>query len=89
MPMNLIAIAPEAFDPDLHDLPTAGQLLLAGASVRIDVEGVAHPVTDGGHVDGVVIDASLQGEVVEVAVMGEQQPDGGFYFTQILVLVVL
>jgi hypothetical protein len=87
MALNLIAVTPENFDPDLHQLPTAGELLLAGAHVKIDFEGVAHPVTDGGHVDGIVIDASLQGDIVEVAVIGEQQEDGGFYFEQILVLI--
>ncbi len=87
--MNLIAIAPELFDPDVHQLPTAGELLLAGAHVKIDFAGVAHPATDGGHADGIVIDASIKGDVVEVAVMGEQQADGGFYFAEILVMLVV
>ncbi len=88
MAMNLIAIAPETFDPDIHHLPTAGELLLAGATVKIDIDGVAHPVMDGGHVDGIVIDASLKDDVVEIAVMGEKQEDGGIYFSEILVLIV-
>jgi hypothetical protein len=41
----------------------------------------------GGMIDGVAIDASQPGDIVEVAVAGDQQEDGGFYFTEILVLI--
>jgi hypothetical protein len=49
MPMNLISIAPETFDPDTHYLPIAGELLLAGDSVKINLEGQAFAVRDGGN----------------------------------------
>lgn len=86
--MVMITIVPEAFDIDLHELPTAGELLLTGAKVTINADGVAFNASDDALANGVVIEVTREGEVVEIAVMGEQQDDGGFYFEGICVMQV-
>ncbi|MGB7339282.1 MAG: hypothetical protein WBC91_10360 [Phototrophicaceae bacterium] len=86
MKQKLITIPPEAFDPDFHTLPTAGELLLAGDKVTINADGMAFKVADNVTADGWSIEVSRQGEMVEVAAMGEQQDDGGFYFEKIFVM---
>ena len=84
--MAIITIAPEAFDIDIHELPTAGELLLTGAKVTINDDGVAFNAVGDALVNGVVIEVCRKGDVVEIAVMGEQQDDGGFYFEGICVM---
>ena len=86
MALIVINITPESFDSDLHTLPTAGELLLAGDSVRINAEGIAFNAIGSDIPHGWVIEASRKGDVVEIAVMGEQQEDGGFYFERICVM---
>ena len=86
--MAIITIAPEAFDMDIHQLPIAGELLLTGAKVTINDEGVAFNAEADATVNGVVIEVCRKGDVVEIAVMGEQQADGGFYFEGICVMLV-
>jgi len=86
MALTIINIAPEQFDPDIHTLPTAGELLLAGDRVRITVDGFAFNTIGDESPDGWVIEVSKKGDVVEIAAMGEQQDDGGFYFEQICVM---
>lgn len=86
MPLIVINIAPEAIDFDKHSLPTAGELLLAGDSVNINAEGIAFKALDGDVSHGLVIEVSKKGDVVEIAAMGQQQDDGGFYFEHICVM---
>lgn len=88
--MTVISITPEQFDPDVHRLPTAGELLLPGMQVCIRANGIAYPQatpiidTD---IYGTVIELSKRGEVVEVALTGDKQEDGGFFFEQFWVVV--
>ena len=86
MSLIVINIAPEAFDLDKHTLPTAGELLFTGDSVNINADGLAFKAMDGDVSHGRVIEVSKEGEVVEIAAMGEQQDDGGFYFEHICVM---
>lgn len=86
MTLTLRKISPEQFNPDIHTLPTAGELLLAGATVAIDADGVAFAVDSDASPDGMVIEVSKKGQVVEVAALGEQQEDGGYYFSDICVM---
>ncbi len=81
-------IAPEDFNAEVHQLPVAGELLLAGAEVIIDNSGKAYELNpdDSRKAHGVVMDVSKPGEIVEVAARGEAQTDGGFYFSKICVL---
>jgi hypothetical protein len=81
-------IAPENFNPDVHQLPVAGELLLAGAEVIIDENGKAYTLQpdDSRDAHGVAMDVSKPGDIVEVAASGEAQTDGGFYFSKICVL---
>ncbi|GAB5491180.1 MAG: hypothetical protein Phog2KO_13950 [Phototrophicaceae bacterium] len=88
MALKIVTITPETFDMDIHELPTAGELLLTGAKVRINDEGVAFNAPDDAEANGVVIEVCRTGDVVEIAVMGEQQSDGGFYFEGICVMQV-
>ncbi|MGJ3239817.1 MAG: hypothetical protein ACFE0Q_13990 [Anaerolineae bacterium] len=82
----MIVIAPQDFDASLHHLPTAGELLLAGDQVTIDADGVAFKRSGQQVADGFVIEVCRKGEQVEIATLGEQQEDGGFYFEQICVM---
>lgn len=87
--MQILAIAPEHFDPDIHSLPTAGELLTPGMQVKIQDDGVAFELkqalmSDESH--GTVIELCKPGDMVEIAVTGEQQSDGGFYFEQFWVV---
>lgn len=86
MALKIITLAPEQFDPDIHILPTAGELLLAGDKVAITVDGVAFNIIGKEVADGWVIEVSKEGEIVEIAAMGEQQDDGGYYFEKICVI---
>jgi len=87
--MQILAITPEQFDPAIHSLPTAGELLLPGMQVTIQSDGIALGLrqtiikTD---LHGIVIELSKAGDLVEVAVTGEQQDDGGYYFEQVWVV---
>lgn len=87
--MQILAITPEQFDPDIHSLPTAGELLLPGMQVRIDTEGIASELKQAvinTDTYGTVIELCKAGDLVEVAVTGEQQEDGGFYFERLWVV---
>lgn len=87
--MQILAITPDQFDPDIHSLPTAGELLLPGQQVTIRADGVAVAHTQvliETDSYGIVIELCKAGELVEVAVTGEQQDDGGFYFEQVWVV---
>jgi len=88
--MQILAIAPEQFNPDVHSLPTAGDLLLPGMQVIINTDGTVHPHNETvieSNSYGIVIELCRAGELAEVAVLGEQQEDGGFYFEQMWVVV--
>ncbi|MEO1287009.1 MAG: hypothetical protein AAFV93_04520 [Chloroflexota bacterium] len=84
---QLITIAPETFNPDHHELPTAGELLMAGDRVIVN-DGVAMNAIGNQTPIGWVIEVSKKGDVVEIAALGEQQEDGGFYFEEICVLEI-
>lgn len=86
MALTIVTIAPETFDADVHILPTAGELLLAGATVTINSDGIAFNSTKWDIPDGIVIEVSRKGDVVEIAASGEKQADGGFYFSDICVI---
>lgn len=86
MKLEPIMIAPETFDPDIHELPTAGELLLAGDKVIVNTDGQAMNVIGDQTPIGIVIEVSKKGDVVEIAAITDQQEDGGFYFEQICVL---
>lgn len=88
--MQILAITPDQFDPDIHSLPTAGKLLLPGMEVVIDTDGIVQPIEQAvidTPAHGTVIELCKVGEFVEVAVTGEQQSDGGFYFEQFWVVI--
>ena len=88
--MQILAITPDQFDPDIHSLPTAGELLLPGMQVTIRTDGTAVELkqaiieTDS---YGTVIELCKAGDLAEIAVTGEQQDDGGFYFEQFWVVM--
>ena len=79
--MKVIAIAPADFDAALHRLPVAGELLLPGAQVFVGADGVAFALKQAliPAACGTVVELCRQGEGVEVAIMAEQQEDGGFF----------
>ena len=88
--MRVVAIKPDQFDPKIHRLPTAGELLLPGVQVYIQSDGVAFVQKQAlmqGDAFGTVIELCKQGERVEAALSGHQQQDGGFFFEQLWVLV--
>jgi len=88
--MRILAIEPDQFDPAIHRLPTAGELLLPGVQVYIQSGGVAFALKQAlmeGAAVGVVIELCRQGDRVEVALSGAQQQDGGFFFERLWVLV--
>jgi hypothetical protein len=72
----------------VHQLPVAGELLLAGAEVIIDDSGTAYERSpdDTREAHGVAMDVSKPGDIVEIAARGEVQKDGGMYFSKICVL---
>lgn len=86
--IQIRVISPENFDPDVHQLPVAGELLLAGAEVIIDDSGTAYErsADDSRDPHGIAMDVSKPGDIVEVAARGEEQTDGGMYFSKICVL---
>ena len=86
MGLKVVTITPEKIDMDIHELPTAGELLLTGAKVVINEDGLVFNASDDAPPNGVVIEVCRTGDVVEIAVMGEQQSDGGFYFEGICVM---
>ena len=88
--MRVVAIKPDQFNPRIHHLPTAGELLLPGVQVYIQSDGVAFVQKQALMQDnafGLVIELCRQGERVEIALSGNQQKDGGFFFEQLWVLV--
>ena len=88
--MQILAITPDQFDPDIHSLPTAGELLLPGMQVHIQADGIAleiKPDTTQTDSTGIVIELSQKDQVVEIAVTTAQQKDGGFYFEQLWVVM--
>ena len=88
--MKVIAITPEQFDPDIHQLPIAGELLLPGVQAQIQTDGIAREIkqtlieTDS---FGMVIELCKKGERVEIAVTSDQEEDGGYYFGQFWVVM--
>lgn len=88
--MQIIAITPDQFDPDIHSLPTAGELLLPGVQASIHNDGTAHELTEAvipNDCFGIVIELCKQGEHVEIAVTTSQEEDGGYYFEKFWVVV--
>lgn len=88
--MQVIAITPDQFDPDIHSLPTAGELLMPGMTVHIQDNGFAFeskPTMPQHKPSGTVIELCQKDELVEIAVTSDQQDDGGFYFEQFWVVV--
>lgn len=88
--MKVIAITPEQFDPDIHRLPTAGELLLPGMQAQIQVDGVAVEIKQTvieNDSFGTVIELCKKGELVEIAVTSDQEEDGGYYFEQFWVVM--
>ena len=88
--MQVIAITPDQFDPAIHTLPTAGELLLPGMEAQIQADGTAFefkPAVLQSASFGIVIELSKKGEWVEIAVTGVQQEDGGFYIEQFWVVI--
>lgn len=88
--MQVIAITPDQFDPTIHSLPTAGELLLPGTQAEIHADGIAReikqPVIES-HSFGMVIELCKKGELVEIAVTSDQEADGGYYFEQFWVVM--
>ena len=88
--MKIVAIAPADFDAGLHRLPVAGELLLPGVQAFVGADGVAFALKQGlmpAAACGTVVELCRQGEGVEMAIMAEQQEDGGFFFEALWVLV--
>jgi hypothetical protein len=88
--MEVLAIAPDAFNAELHRLPIAGELLLPGVQAYVRSDGVAWALKQAlppSEVCGTVVELCRQGEGVEVALNAEQQADGGFFFEALWVLV--
>lgn len=88
--MKVIAITPEQFDPAIHSLPTAGELLLPGMQAEIHNDGIAlemkQTVIESSSY-GTVIELCKKGELVEIAVTSDQEADGGYYFEQFWVVI--
>ena len=88
--MQILAITPDQFDPDIHSLPTAGELLMPGMTVHIEDNGFAleiKPTTLDPKASGTVIELCQKNDLVEIAVTADQQDDGGFYFEKFWVVV--
>ena len=88
--MRVCAIAPDEYDPQIHRLPTAGELLLPGVQVYIQPDGTAFALKQAlmpRAACGTVIELCKRGECVEVAVSGTQQQDGGFFFERLWVMM--
>ena len=88
--MQILAISPDQFDPDIHNLPTAGELLMPGMTVHIEDSGLAleiKPTTLQAKASGTVIELCQKHDLVEIAVTADQQDDGGFYFEKFWVVI--
>ena len=88
--MQILAITPDQFDPDIHSLPTAGELLMPGMTVHIQGDGIAleiKPTMPQTESIGTVIELCQKNDLVEIAVITDQQEDGGFYFEQFWVVM--
>lgn len=88
--MQILAITPDQFDPDIHSLPTAGELLMPGMHVYIQDDGFAleiKPTMPQTESIGTVIELCQKDELVEIAVTSDQQEDGGFYFEKFWVVM--
>ena len=88
--MEVLAIAPDEFNAELHRLPIAGELLLPGVQAYVRSDGVALALKQAlppSEVCGTVVELCRQGDGVEVALNAEQQEDGGFFFAALWVLV--
>ncbi|MDQ7024034.1 MAG: hypothetical protein Q9P01_01205 [Anaerolineae bacterium] len=86
-----IAITPEEFDPDVHALPIAGELLLAGATVIIRNDGLAYTHTQ---VDaqsgrqGYVIELCQPGDIAEITAQTTRELEGGIFISKFWVLAL-
>ena len=79
--MKALAIAPDEFNAELHQLPIAGELLLPGVQAYVRSDGVVLALKQAllpSEVCGTVVELCRQGDGVEVALNAEQQEDGGF-----------
>jgi hypothetical protein len=88
--MPLIAITPDEFNPDVHELPVAGELLLAGVTAVIHLDGIAYIRTAGDAESlpqGYVIEVSKPGDVVEITAQETDEIDGGIFINKFWVLI--
>jgi hypothetical protein len=86
-----IAITPEEFNPDIHTLPIAGELLLAGSTAIIREDGKAYSRTqaDGQRgAQGYVIEFCKPGDVVEVTAQTTEEIEGGIFISKFWVLII-
>ena len=86
-----IAITPEEFNPDIHALPIAGELLLAGATAVIRDDGKAYTCTEADIVTGAqgyVIEFCKPGDIVELTAQTTDEIEGGIFISKFWVLMM-
>ena len=82
---ELVAIAPEEFNPDTHTLPIAGELLLAGATAVIRDDGKAYACTSNDSPDkaqGLVIELCKPGDIAEITAQTTDEDEGGIFISK-------
>lgn len=84
-----IAVTPEEFDPDIHVLPIAGELLLAGATAIIRADGRAYvrtPQDNLSDAQGYVIEFCKPGDLAEITAQTTNEDAGGIFINKFWVL---
>ena len=86
-----IAVTPEEFDPDIHVLPVAGELLLAGATAIIRADGRAYARTPEDSLQGAqgyVIEFCKPGDLAEITAQITDEDEGGIFISKFWVLAI-
>lgn len=87
----VIAITPEEFDPDVHTLPIAGELLLAGTTAIVRNDGKAYTPTQADAQDGAqgyVIELCKLGDMAEITAQTTDEVEGGIFISKFWVLTM-
>jgi hypothetical protein len=86
-----IAVTPEEFNPDIHALPVAGELLLAGATAIIREDGLAYARTEQDNLSdaqGYVIEFCKPGDLAEITAQTTDEIEGGIFISKFWVLII-
>ena len=86
-----IAVTPEEFDPDIHVLPIAGELLFAGATAIIRADGRAYartPHDSQSDAQGYVIEFCKPGDLAEITAQTTEEDAGGIFISKFWVLMI-